>query len=185
MISIKRNIYAFSPKFLVVCPDCSRQATLINHGSVNQPNIVFNCSSCGLRQQWQEPNNEIKLWGAMRKVDLGNGFSAFLPAPVGYAGAKVGLWIETSPDTTIQSRGTSFQLWLQTPCGEENLWLLNKEHLAFVQMYVRVPRRFRSRSFDTGNSREQLLWIEKWIKQSKDKNSILNCLKELQLRVSS
>ncbi len=187
MISIKRNVYDFSHIFLVVCPNCSQQSTLINHGNTNQPDIVFSCSSCKLMQQWRESNNEIKLIGNMRWFDNGNGMKALIPAPVGYQGARVGIWIETSPDTTVESKGTSFWLWLQMPCAGENLWFLNKEHLSFVQSYVRVPRRLRSRSFDTGHSREQILWVEGWIKEIKDKDKdlILNCLDRLQLRISS
>lgn len=182
MISAKRNIYAFGHKFLVVCPHCQSKAVLVNHGNTNQPYIVLSCVDCKRSQEWKDVESKIRLMGSSRWVDGGSGVKVMLPAPIGYKGARVGLWIESAPDATARSAVFSLDLWLQNPCGTENLWFLNHEHLQFVKTFLQIPRRIRFRSFDTEDSRQQLLWIEPWIKETTTKKLGLSCLKELQLQ---
>ncbi len=97
------------------------------------------------------------------------------PVPAGFGGAAVDLWIETSPDTTQQSQGLTLRLWLQMPCDGENLWFLNREHLDFVENYLR--------DFPNGESeRKQTQWVESWI-EGADKVRVTRCLAELRLKM--
>lgn len=176
-IQPKRNIYAFGSEFLVCCPQCSKRATLMNHGDKSEPNVIFNCSHCHLIQVWQNTYNFIWISASLRWMET-QGMSCAVAAPPGYGGQDVYVYVETSPDASQQSIGISFRLWLQTPCAKENLWCFNHKHLEFTKRYIQTSE---SRSFNI-RSRERLLWLSEWIKQTEDKEAILNGLRELQLR---
>ena len=132
-ITTKRNIYQYGHNFLVVCPQCTKRATLTNLGSAVQPDIVLACSNCSFTQQWHQPYNEIRLMGSWRWFDMEGGMRVATGASAGYGGSDVHIFVETSPDTTQKSEAVALRLWLQVICEEETLWFFNSKHLASIE----------------------------------------------------
>ncbi len=163
----KRDITAFGPRFPVVCPRCSRCADLEQENSAK---ITLDCLSCGYARQWQ--SSQIQLASGWRWL----GKMAH-PVPAGFGGTPAELWIETSSDATQQSQGLTLRLWLQTPCDEENLWFLNREHLNFVEHYLRD-------SANVEDQRTQIQWVEPWIWEA-DEKCVARCLAELRLKMDA
>ncbi len=178
-----RNLYAFGPKLLVACPDCSEKALLSNRGRSDETHIVLTCSCCKLKQRWQEPSNQILLMGVWRRVRSEGGPSVFLSAPAGYGGSAVGVWVETSPDSTQKSESVPLQLWLQKPCGQESLWFLNAEHLLWTKSRLHVSDDPRPRLYDTKSRRQKRLWLPDWVELPENREAILDCLEVMELDI--
>lgn len=158
----KRDITVFGPRFLVVCPRCSGRADLETRDNLSKTSL--DCSSCDYARQWQ--SSQIGLATPWRW--LGN---VAHPVPTGFGGTPAELWVETSSDATQQSQGLTLRLWLQTPCEAENLWFLNRQHLDFVEHYLRD-------SVDREDERAQIQWVEPWIEHA-DKSRVTRCVEEL------
>ncbi|BCM88635.1 hypothetical protein IAD21_00476 [Abditibacteriota bacterium] len=170
------NMYAFGQGLLVACPQCSKRAALTTHADAPEPHIILTCSNCDFTQQWQQPHNEIRLQNGLRWVGRDNYPKAFISAPAGYGSSTVCIWVGTALGTFGKSEGLSLRLWLQSPCDGENLWFLNREHLTFVENYVKAGPRTRSLLW-AARSR----WLQEWVQQTENKESILGCIQDMRL----
>jgi hypothetical protein len=47
------KIEDFGREFLVVCPNCSRRARVINRASDKRPAVGFSCVECGHSRDWK------------------------------------------------------------------------------------------------------------------------------------
>jgi hypothetical protein len=71
-------------------------------------------------------------------------------------------------------------LWLQTPCCGETLWAFNREHLDFIEEYIRATLREGFVGNNTVASR-----LPEWMVTAKHRDEVLRCIARLQHRECS
>lgn len=93
-------------------------------------------------QRWQEPLYEIMLPKSWQQFGIpGHTAVALAPVPAGRGGTDVNIQVRPAFSVSPQPEKIgelSLRLWLQSPCGTENLWFLNTEHLLFVKAYLQA-----------------------------------------------
>ncbi len=157
-----KTIYDFGYEFLVVCPRCSLRAVVVDRGSHTTPRIMLTCEHCGQVKHWEATTGGILT---ARNPDVYQTGQVALGAPVD--------WYFHLP------------LWLQLPCCDETLWAYNKEHLQFIEAYVRAELRERTPT-DNGWSNNSLQSrLPTWIKRAKNRRTVLKCIAELKKRLES
>jgi hypothetical protein len=80
-------------------------------------------------------------------------------------------------------------LWLQTPCCGKILWAYNKEHLDFLENYVKAGLResFPMKVYETG----LVMWRNKslasrlptWMKRAKNRDEVLRGIERLRKKI--
>jgi hypothetical protein len=80
-------------------------------------------------------------------------------------------------------------LWLQTPCCGKILWAYNREHLDFLESYVKAGLResFPLKIYETG----QVMWRNKslasrlptWMKRTKNRDEVLHGIEKLRKKI--
>jgi hypothetical protein len=80
-------------------------------------------------------------------------------------------------------------LWLQTPCCGKILWAYNREHLDFLESYVKAGLResFPLKIYETG----QVMWRNKslasrlptWMKRAKNRDEVLRGIERLRQKI--
>ena len=185
-----RNIQAFGPKFLVVCPRCAKRAILEQRDSALQE-VFLSCAQCDFARQW--PGAGLELESQMHWFDNA-GMKMGLPVRTGSHGAivhlRVGVRDESAPHAPMQPLD-NFRLWLQTPCAEENLWLLNDEHLVFLRNYLDYPVKNHAVYFgweleaNRAKYHERLQWVEPWLRRAENRGATLESIKALRRKLGT
>ena len=189
-IQPQRSLFAFGENFLVVCPQCSRRAVLTRSVGALQTAVTLNCVECDCAQQWQQSGITLEsTWHWFG--DGTNSARMGMPVRTGFGGAEVHLWVETSPDPTVQWPNLKLKLWLQSPCQGENLWFFGDEHLVFLRNYLDYPvenhRVYFSWKLEANREkyRERVQWIEPWLMRAQNRDAALQSIKELRRKLGT
>lgn len=80
-------------------------------------------------------------------------------------------------------------LWLQTPCCGKILWAYNREHLDFLESYIKagLRERFPLKVYETG----LVMWRNKslasrlptWMKRAKNRDEVLRGIEKLRKKI--
>jgi hypothetical protein len=74
-------------------------------------------------------------------------------------------------------------LWLRTPCHGEVLWILNLEHLEFMEQFIGAELR-EERMADL-SSRRLSSALPRWILAAKNRKDVLRCLARLREKLEA
>ena len=171
-----RNLSAFGLRFLVVCPQCAGRAILKQSVGASKRDATLDCAQCDFARQWRDGSVELET--QLRWFDNA-GIRMGLPMPIGSDGTLVHLWVRNLPESAEQTKPLNVRLWLQTPCGEENLWLLGKEHLAFIRDYLDNSVEEHPTYLASETYRKKMQWVESWIEEEVDRATVLESVKVL------
>ncbi|WP_088068111.1 hypothetical protein [Gottfriedia luciferensis] len=80
---------------------------------------------------------------------------------------------------SISNIGGEESLWLQTHCCGKTLWAYNKEHLDFLENYVRASLRERVPKINSSLASR----LPNWIKSAKNREEILKGITKLRKKL--
>ena len=72
-----------------------------------------------------------------------------------------------------------YPLYLKVPCCGQTLWAMNEDHLDFLQKYAEAKLREEGTQHTLANR------LPKWIKDAKNRDEILRCLKKLREKLKN
>jgi ribosomal protein S27E len=150
------TIEAFGDEFLVVCPRCTRRATVHNRGGTVQAQVVVTCMYCGYNQLWEPGKLGVLLAGNQQhykpgQISIGDAVDWYFHLP----------------------------LWLQISCCGEKLWAYNQKHLAFIEDYVQATLRERHPTEHGWSNRSLRSRFPSWMQAAKNREAILQCIEKL------
>ena len=179
-----RSLNAFGQRFLVACPQCDGRAILEGDAGASKRDATLNCAECDFARQWRDGSVELESqWHWFDNAGVGMGH----PVPTGSHGALVHLWVGNKPEAAEQTKALKVRLWLQTPCGEENLWFLGEEHLVFTSDYLNGITENRSTPLAAETYREKTQWIESWAEEEEevDRATVLQSIEVLRRKLGT
>jgi len=74
-------------------------------------------------------------------------------------------------------------LWLRTSCHGEVLWILNREHLEFMEQFIGAELR-EERMADL-SSRRLSSALPRWMLAAKNRKDVMRCLEKLRERLEA
>lgn len=166
-----KTIYEFGYEFLVHCPRCDSCAQVVPKKREDTHDFAprrLICLKCGYTQDWH-------ITGKSQSIE----FNYYRPPRDPHS-----IWIGGSFDWYFR-----LPLWLQTPCCGKILWAYNKEHLDFLESYVKAGLResFPLKVYETG----LVMWRNKslasrlptWMKRAKNCDEVLRGIERLHRKI--
>jgi hypothetical protein len=72
---------------------------------------------------------------------------------------------------------TAGPLWLKTPCHNHVLWILNRQHLDFLEQFVQAE--LREERLPSSSSRRMSAALPRWMLAGKNRDDVVRCLRKL------
>jgi hypothetical protein len=176
---------------LVECPRCGACATIrCPKGICGTP--ALSCAECAFTKKGWPPPTAVEMRGrARRRCPRCNDWLG--KAPVRYrtrkrvveiacvCGAVIG---ESWPRARMVLGGSTdpyygLPLWLRAGVRGEELWAYNREHLAFVEAYVRAKIRRRAPKWNASLASR----LPRWLKNAAGREDVLRALTRIARRV--
>jgi len=85
-------------------------------------------------------------------------------------------WYQIEPKISVD-----IEDYLQISCCGNSLWAMNTEHLEFLEKYVEADLRERTPNINKSLASR----LPQWIKNSKNRDEILKCIKKLRKKLSN
>lgn len=170
-----RLLYSFINEVLVNCPKCKHEAKIIE-GS-------YYCLYCEFKPS-RETVMRLTCERCKRhfhfnmKINMKTKFKAMTCSGCGHKNRPENLRINGTILTISEGVDPYFgiDLLLQTSFRDEILWFYNLAHLEYVESYLQVD--VRERSKDAGN-RSLISRLPVWIKQRKSRDDVLKKILKL------
>ncbi|PUB09449.1 hypothetical protein [Paenisporosarcina sp. OV554] len=156
----KRMLESFGDQFLVICPNCSKQAKVLSLGE-HQPYQIdvtkrFTCLQCGLTKDIVPKKNNFNQNKISYEKTFKDGFINIGGAFDWYFG---------------------YPLLLQIPFREHTFWAYNLKHLQYLKSYIEAELRENHPYYLSVESRLPL-----WMKSAKNRDLILKAIIKLELK---
>jgi hypothetical protein len=78
---------------------------------------------------------------------------------------------------------TKGPLWLRIPCHKNMLWILNREHLDFMEQYISAE--LREQRIPAMSSRSISSSLPRWLISAKNRDNVVRCLKKLREKLEA
>ncbi|WP_028778201.1 hypothetical protein [Shimazuella kribbensis] len=156
-----RTLESFGYEFLVICPNCQKQATVLSKEAfpfIQNSNKRFVCTHCGLTRDLIPKKNQAKQNIIVYQRTFREGMICIGGPFDWYYG---------------------YPLALQNPCCGKTLWAYNKEHLLYVKSYVEAEIRDNYSYYLSVES-----MLPNWIKSAKNRKTIVKAITKLERKLS-
>lgn len=78
---------------------------------------------------------------------------------------------------------TDGPLWLKIPCHKNVLWILNREHLDFMEQFISAD--LREERMEERSSRRLSSALPRWMLSGKNRDDVVRCLKKLREKLEA
>ncbi len=192
------SLMSFAQTIYGKCPNCFK-ATIIkaDYKYFNSPeNARVQCLNCTFYEDWNAekiygqavgiakkpcPNCGAKWLSAEVKINRAKPFKDHAEAVCSVCGKVSYLslaWTQADDSAKPLDPFFRYDLWLQTECANNVLWVYNEKHLSYLREYIEADLRQ-----DDGRKKWSMISrLPKWMTSAKNRKDVLNAVTKLEAK---